>query len=68
MKKIAKRNEVKDKDYVVRRMFEKTNKSILDFMLEHFKPDWSKVQPVDDDVGTSYTNSPLSTKEVVETK
>lgn len=36
---MAKRNEVKDKDYVVRRMFEKTNKSILDFMLEHFEPD-----------------------------
>ena len=59
---MAKRNEVNEKDYIVRRMFEKTNKSILDLMLEHFEPDWSSVCAVDDDVGTPHTNSPLYTK------
>ena len=59
---MAKRNEVKEKDYVVRRMFEKTSKNILDLMLEHFEPDWNSVNAVDDDVGTPYTNSPMNTK------
>ena len=38
---MSKRKEVKEKDYVVRRIFENTSKSILDIMLEHFEPDWS---------------------------
>lgn len=36
---MSKRKEVKEKDYVVRRIFENTSKSILDIMLEHFEPD-----------------------------
>ena len=36
---MSKRKEVKEKDYVVRRRFEKTKKSILELMLEHFEPD-----------------------------
>lgn len=36
---MSKRKEVKEKDYVVRRIFENTSKSILDIMLEHFELD-----------------------------
>lgn len=35
---MAKRKENTEKNYVIRRVFEKTNKNILDVLLEYFEP------------------------------